>query len=295
LDAVWFGCAWFTSVQIVHLFGISRNHARDFARKASLVEDCFYRLNCLWSRFTLLAATLSQKMIQRQRQDAAVNALRMIPTKWAIAIVVAAIGYVLLQPKLNDWFGLQLPSVASLVGDEKTIPAKEKPKPARSEKSSPPAKSIPPQTESEPPAKSSSANDENDTNKVDGLLTEIGRDRFESPAGLVYAPGSEEGHRLKHLARHLEDQPDRPGSHGVFDGDMKEFLIAIDDGYSRAKRGAKGTKKTEDDGSTVYEASFDKAIGFLGGEAGGRKRKPALKRLRIVVRGNSVITAFPIQ
>ena len=30
-----------------------------------------------------------------------------------------------------------------------------------------------------------------------------------SPAGLLYKPGSREGHRLKHVMRHLDDIPDR--------------------------------------------------------------------------------------
>lgn len=259
-------------------------------------------------------------MVQKQRQDAAINALRMIPTKWAVIIVVAIIGYVLLQPQLNKWFGLSLPSVASLVGGEKQTSQKKQEKPNSNEKTST-AKAdskVSKAATGEKPDKDDSVNKaptsqprvsqpqvsqprvseptvgaERDSEKVHGFLTEIGRNRFESPAGLVYGPGSEEGHRLKHIERHLEDQPKRPGSHGVFEGDMHAFLVAIDDAYSRAKRGDKGTKKIQDEGSTIYEASFKKPIGFLGGQEGGRKRNPPLKQLRVVVRGNSLITAFP--
>ncbi|MCF7960573.1 MAG: hypothetical protein K9M08_07505 [Pirellula sp.] len=274
-------------------------------------------------------------MVQKQRQDAAINALRMIPTKWAVIIVVAIIGYVLLQPQINKWFGLSLPSVASLVGDEKQTSQKKQEKFDSNEKTSTTkadSKASKAATE-EKPDKDDSVNKaptsqprvsqprdsqprdsqprdsqprdsqprvsqptvgvERDSEKVHGFLTEIGRNRFESPAGLVYGPGSEEGHRLKHIERHLEDQPKRPGSHGVFEGDMHAFLVAIDDAYSRAKSGDKGTKKIQDEGSTIYEASFKKPIGFLGGQEGGRKRNPPLKQLRVVVRGNSLITAFP--
>jgi hypothetical protein len=125
------------------------------------------------------------------------------------------------------------------------------------------------------------------------FLEPLGRDRYKSPAGLVYAPGSEEGHRIEHIRRHLEDQPDRPGSHGVFSGDITEFLIAIDDTYKRARGHAKGTKQREEDGATVYEAPFDKPIGYLGGNEGARRGHPKLKRMRIVVRGQNLITAFP--
>ncbi len=251
-------------------------------------------------------------MVQKQRQDAAINALRMIPTKWAVIIVVAIIGYVLLQPQVNKWFGWSLPSVASLVGDEKPTSKTKQEKPNSVEKTSTP-KSDSKQSQAAPEKKSDQDDSRSKTptaqpqvsdqqvgaeppsEKFHGILVEIGRNRFESPAGLVYGPGSEEGHRLKHIERHLEDQPKRPGSHGVFDGDMHAFLVAIDDAYSRAKSGGKGTKKIPDQGSTIYEASFAKPIGFLGGQEGGRKRQPPLKKLRVVVRGNSVITAFPFQ
>ena len=146
----------------------------------------------------------------------------------------------------------------------------------------------PTKTTSKPKGKSN-----DDSEPLYGFLTEVGRNRYESPEGLVYGPGSEEGHRLKHLARHLEDQPGRPGSHGVFKGDMKAFLFAIDDAYKRAKKGGKGTSKKDDDDSVVYEVTFEKAIGFIGGESGGRRKNPSTKKIRLVVRGNNVITAFP--
>jgi hypothetical protein len=142
--------------------------------------------------------------------------------------------------------------------------------------------------------KNSGAKDSTE-DKIHGILKDLGRNRFESPEGLVYGPGSEEGHRLKHIERHLEDQPSRPGPHGVFDGDMKEFLVAIDRAFAMANKGAKGSSKKEDDGAIVYEATFEKPIGFLGGTDGKRRKNPALKKMRVVVRGKSVITAFPVQ
>lgn len=226
-------------------------------------------------------------MTTRPRNESAVNALRMIPTKWAVVILGVVIAYVVLQPRLNQWFGWSLPSVASMVGDEKPV-TKAKPKKSeasrKSTKDESPSKSVP---------KPKSNLEEDDSDPLYGILIEVGRDLYESPAGLVYGPGSEQGHRLKHIAKHLVDEPDRPGSHGVFRGSMKEFLIAIDNAYTRAKKGAKGTTKKEDDGSEVYEVTFEKTIGFVGGETGGRKKNPPAKRMRLVVRGNNVTTAFP--
>jgi hypothetical protein len=260
-------------------------------------------------------------MVSRKRTDSAINTLRMIPTKWAIVLVVLLIGYVLLQPRINQWLGWNLPSVASLVGDEKPTTKKE-PKPTKevvskektsekvsgnvaektSEKKSEVAQATTTKTanrtsDSGPKdsAPKDSAPKDSADDRIHGILKDLGRNRFESPEGLVYGPGSEEGHRLKHIERHLEDQPSRPGPHGVFDGDMKEFLVAIDRAFAMANKGAKGSSKKEDEGAVVYEATFEKPIGFLGGSDGKRRKNPALKKMRVVVRGKSVITAFPVQ
>lgn len=274
-------------------------------------------------------------MNSKSQKETAASLLKVIPAKWAVAIIAALIVYVLLQPRLNQWFGWNLPSVASLTGDEpaKTQPKKkadakpssasksnksqaatdypelestapEQKKPEQKSPDKPKASSDP---NNPPPSKSKASSNGTESSKTSGSATkskspsqsvedylkEVGKNRFESPAGLIYKPGSEEGHRLKHIERHLKDIPDRPGSHGVFDGSMVEFLIAIDDAVTRAKRKLKGTSMEEDDGAMVYEASFDKPIGFLGGETGKRKKNPKVKKMRVVIQDDAVITAFP--
>ncbi len=242
------------------------------------------------------------------------NLLRSIPTKWAIALIAALIGYALLQPVLNARLGWSLPSLTSLAGEEE--PKQASKKTSSKDPSDLPKKSTESNsktTTSSPENAETKANDKkaNDkkigeksstakkpsekaaTDKKYGLLESIGRDRYQSPAGLVYGPGSEEGHRLKHVERHLEDQPNRPGKHGVFDGDMAAVIRWIDDAYQRAERGAKGVSKREEEGRTVIEASFDKPIGYIGGRDGKRAGNPSAKRLRLVVDERQVITAFP--
>jgi hypothetical protein len=248
------------------------------------------------------------------------NVLRLLPTKWAIGLLIAVIAYVLLQPRINQWFGWHLPSVPAMLGQEEPATASKtsrtrtanvdtapqtRAEPKKSETPRPPvgkeresssnsnSNSAPQkETKASLPPSSSKETTANDDLKY-RFLEPLGRDRYKSPAGLIYAPGSEEGHRIEHIRRHLEDQPDRPGSHGVFSGDITEFLIAIDDTYKRARGHAKGTKQREEDGATVYEAPFDKPIGFLGGTEGSRRGYPKLKRMRIVVCGQNLITAFP--
>jgi len=249
-------------------------------------------------------------MARRSSNDteALANVLRLLPAKWLIGLLVAVVLYFFLQPRLNQWFGWNLPSIAAMAGNEAPKPTKKnaesksiEPKPAASKTTetkvteSKVTESKATEPRSTPSSRSSAGPKQADEDYKFRILKTIGRDRYESPAGLIYAPGSEEGHRLAHIARHLEDQPDRPGSHGVFDGDMASFLIAIDDAYKRARGHAKGTKSRVEDGMTIIEAPFDQTIGYLGGSEGARKKNPKLKKMRLVVRDRNLITAFPIQ
>lgn len=216
-----------------------------------------------------------------KRNSASQQTLQRIPKKWALAIVVALIAYALVQPFVNSSFGWHLPSLAGIFGREKPV-ANSPVEPNSRIGSGSQA------TESSDEAKPDTSGD-----LRYGLLKEIGREVYVSPAGLRYTRGSEEGHRLKHLEKHLKDIPDRPGKHGVFDGDMAQTLRWIDDAYTRGKQGAKGVRKRDEDGRTVYEVPFTKTIGFIGGRDGKRDNNPDAKRLRLVVEGDKVITAFP--
>lgn len=151
----------------------------------------------------------------------------------------------------------------------------------------------PPKTESPSAGNSAPAAGKSADDLLYGLLREVSRDRFISPAGLQYAPGSAEGHRLEHLRRHTKDDPGRPGSHGVFDGDMEGALRTIDRAYDRAKKGQRTTKKV-DDGRTIYTVDMGGRVGFVGGRDGGRKRNPMARRVRLVLEGTRVITAYPM-
>jgi hypothetical protein len=176
---------------------------------------------------------------------------------------------------------------ASAKGSSKpTEPKPTEPKPSEPKPSEP--KPSEPKPSEPKPAKPEAASE-----LLHGLLKNAGREVYLSPAGLRYTRGSEEGHRLKHIEKHLKDIPDRPGKHGVFDGDMAQVLRWIDDAYTRGKQGAKGVRKREDDGRTIYEVPFTKPIGFIGGRDGKRDNHPDAKRLRLVVDGDQVITAFP--
>ncbi|MCU0707111.1 MAG: hypothetical protein MUF23_02355 [Pirellula sp.] len=218
----------------------------------------------------------------RSAPESMANVLRLLPARWALAIVVALIAYVLMQPRLNAWFGWSLPSIPTLLGQDTPPRATTASQRERDATKSP--RGTPSRSPEKPLPEALKY----------GFLKELGRDRYESPAGLVYSRGSEEGHRLAHLERHLRNDPDRVGPHGVFEGSMAEFLRAIDDTYRRARGHAKGTRTRNEEAETVYEAPFDKTIGYLGGSVGRERGNPPLKRMRVVVRDKNVITAFPI-
>lgn len=74
---------------------------------------------------------------------------------------------------------------------------------------------------------------------------------------------------------------------------MVEFLQIIDTGYTRAKNKEPGTSTETDEGRDVMNIRFSTEIGFLGGQDGKRKGNPPLKRLKIVLDKDSVITAYP--
>jgi hypothetical protein len=124
------------------------------------------------------------------------------------------------------------------------------------------------------------------------LLPQPG-DRFLSPEGLVYTPGSEEGHRLRHIEKHLQDEPGRPGRHGVFSGSLEDVLRRIDQAYRMGREKNPNVRIRDEDGRKVYEATFEKTIGYIGGRDGKRSGNPATKRMRMVLDGQRVITAFP--
>lgn len=234
--------------------------------------------------------------------------------KTTVAGLVFAVligGYTMFRPAINQATGWNLPAIANrddrpnrdaavAQGTEtrtdeivqsspaKSSPAKSSPAKSVSSKT---AKASGNQTSATKPAAATPSGA--DASLKYGLLQEISRDRFMSPEGLLYTPGSAEGHRLEHLRRHTADQPTRPGKHGVFDGGMEGALKSIEKAYQKAKAGQRTTKQV-DGKRTIYTVDMGKRIGFVGGREGNQKRKPMARRLRMVLEGNRVITAFPL-
>lgn len=128
-----------------------------------------------------------------------------------------------------------------------------------------------------------------------GKLKTVEKNTYESTAGLRYGPGSREGHRLSHLFRHAEDDPDRPGSHGVFEGGREKTLEVLDEAWLKAEKGGKDVQSKKEEGRVVYTINMQRRIGYVGGQSGKRSGKPAATHVRMVLEGKNVITAYPLR
>jgi hypothetical protein len=248
-------------------------------------------------------------------------------TTWgglAIALLIAV--YSFARPILNDRMGWDLPAMtgnSTAVADPKAADAKKPapgplaarvPNPQALESQSrettdstkatlPNAPATSTATKSVPATSNKSASTTLSTSTLTapvdnsqllyGLLKDLGGDRYVTPAGLMFTRGSAEGHRLEHLKRHTEDDPSRPGKHGVFDGGMEGALKTIDRAYERAKTGSRTTKEI-DQGRTIYTVDMGSRVGYIGGRDGNRQKKPMARRVRLVLDQNRVITAFPL-
>jgi len=126
-----------------------------------------------------------------------------------------------------------------------------------------------------------------------GQLTDVGNDVLLSTAGLRYTPGSQEGHRLEHVLRHDNDQPSRPGLHGVFDGDKDDLLAVLDEAYLLVKQRSPRVQSRREQDRMVYEVDMRRRIGFVGGQEGRRKGNPPATHVRLVLEDDRVITVFP--
>ena len=195
-----------------------------------------------------------------------------LSTTAAVGLCIAAVLYAaVIQPVAERRFGVSLPTIFA---DEGSAPTNRRTTTQR------------PSLPSDAPAV--------DISDLGGVLTEVGRGAYRSPAGLRYTRGSVHGHRLAHVMAHARDDPNRPGQHGVFDEtDPAEVVLLVDDAYERAQSG-RGVRKKREDDRTTYTVNLGKRVGYIGGESGGRRGHPEARHVRLVVEGDRLITAFPV-
>ncbi|MEZ6107240.1 MAG: hypothetical protein R3B96_14250 [Pirellulaceae bacterium] len=123
-------------------------------------------------------------------------------------------------------------------------------------------------------------------------LVEVRADVAE-PGGIAIQAGKRRGHRLKHLARHFQDDASRP-IHGVFDGELSEVIGLIDQAYQWSEANDRRASVKQERGRTVIIARFDRRVGYVGGERGERDGHPAVSKVQVVLEDRDVITAYPV-
>ena len=249
----------------------------------------------------------------------------------AIALFVLLVGYIVGRPTLERWWGIELPSLVetgssprpdeagskrdgglAAEATERTAPPPDlagnesAPPSAASQRSNSRPTGTPPAGAT--PAASGKAKDpfavpprtaskENTTPEREAKweLRTIDRGRLLSPAGLIYARGPQGEHRVDHVMRHAEDDPNRP-QHGVFNGSRDDILQLLDEAYQLIQQNSKRVNKQAEGDRIEYTIRFDRPIGYEGGRSGKRNNNPQVNRLRLVLEdGKSVITAYPVR
>ena len=110
-----------------------------------------------------------------------------------------------------------------------------------------------------------------------GRLAAIGPQTWESSAGLIYAPGSQHGNRVRHVLTHAAPDPSKM-MHNVFAGGTKAVLPVIDEAWIM-----RGSPVPGDPGAFIVP------MGRVVGTAGETS-------IKIVVRPGTeyIITAYPV-
>jgi hypothetical protein len=197
-----------------------------------------------------------------------------------LALVVLATIYVLLQPKLEQWTGMELPDLV-----ERDAPAAAAPENSGSDPNRP---------EGNRGDRQASELPSSGPGNKGFRLQSTGPRTWQSPAGLIYTMGPGGQHRIDHVMRHASDDPDR-NVHGVFDADEQDDVLALlDEAYGLIQAGSERVRRQpSDDGRTEYTIEMSGRIGYVGGRSGARQGHPQTNRLNLILDGQRVITAYP--
>ena len=182
-----------------------------------------------------------------------------------MGVVLLIVGYNYAQPTLEKWTGMDLPT---LNGD-------------RDNHSSP----------------SSGVDYTVNFPGSDFQLKEVGRDRYQSPAGLLYTMGGRGEHRIEHVMRHSRDMAGRH-AHGVFigNGDRDTVLKLIDDAWELAEAKSPKAKYEKSKGNDAWTVNMGRKVGFDGGQKGKRNGGKSLNSIKLILaKRNQVITAYPVR
>ena len=197
-----------------------------------------------------------------------------------LGLILLVVGYIYAQPQLEQWLGFKLPDLAdnpvavSEPSDTRDLMVAS---PLRGDPSdwSTPSLSMPPS----------------------GFrLKPLGGNRFTSPAGLHYAMGPNQEHRLERIMRHSKDDLTRP-VHGVFLGNREQILKTLDEAFALSRTPSTRVNAQPDDdhpSRVTFEVDLQKKIGYHGGRTGKEQGNPVLNKVMLVIENeNQVIQAYP--
>ena len=189
-----------------------------------------------------------------------------------IAVVVLVLGYSAARPTLQKWFNVELPSISDNDNNQNSgnggnynarLPENE--------------------AGGSAPAKAKNEDD---------FFASIKGDTKTSPAGLVYTMGPRREHRVEHVMNHAKDVPSKP-VHGVFIGSRLEILEMIDEAYELVKAKSSQVKTSSSRGKMEHLVDMKRNTGYEGGAKGKRSNNRKLGKVKLVLDGKKVITAFP--
>ena len=215
---------------------------------------------------------------------------RRLPSRRVIMMALAALvfGYEYSRPTLEGWLKVDLPAINRRGGRSHAR--------SNSNQDDRYEANLPTASTNSGQSQHSGGHSIDLTGSGDFQLKEVGRDRYQTPAGLLYTMGPRGEHRIEHVMRHAKDQPNRP-AHGVFmgNGDQDTVLQIIDDAYELVKSKSRRAVHEPSKGNDKYDVDMQRKIGFEGGTKGRRSNNRALNKVRMILDGNRVITAFPVR
>lgn len=223
-----------------------------------------------------------------------------------LGVLVAVVAYGFGEPYLENWLGIDLPSIRenggsvaesvedstddsvamnSRTSSDAQISGRQEAGTATLER---------PKSQTAPRSKSDSSIGKESVEKP--YLTPTGKkNRLRSPAGLVYGESRGE-HRVDHVMLHASDNKNR-GMHSVFDGTKIEILKVIDEAYRLIQSKSPRVITSPDDRldfRVKYTVDMKRKIGYLGGQKGRRENYPPRSKLTLVLdNGKFMVTAYP--
>jgi hypothetical protein len=196
-------------------------------------------------------------------------------------VLALAVVYHFSRPTLERWFGTQLPSITE---DDRQSQASNHNYDAKLPNVS---------GKSSNSASSNSASSNQSSNPGQAArdwLKDIGGNKYQSPAGLIYTGGRE--HRVDHVLRHCVDDPSKP-THGVFVGDAVAVMKMVDEAYEMVKAGSRKVDSDKQGDKMTHTCEMGRVVGHTGGRKAERSGRKELRSVKLVLADNRVITAYP--